>query len=248
MKYRQLYSEKLPDAFYSNVELPDGTVRKITRAEMVDPSLLPAGAKVFQLVSLESSGPPGEDTPLQFKGETFRPNKNSHWKLIYPDGMEALKRTGRVTKDGSKLRWKYYIDDYPLKVLSEVWDDTAGFNPEQRYVVETRTKVVERCLLMTTDPGDLVFDPTCVRKGTRVWCVKDGGRSLPVYGEGWGGADRGEANQEEANCGGATLLSEDGGGSPPVVPPHAGSSPPVVPPHGGGTLLPPRLWGGPGWG
>ncbi|PIK94239.1 DNA methylase [Synechococcus sp. 60AY4M2] len=234
MKYRQLYSEKLPDAFYSNVELPDGTVRKITRAEMVDPSLLPAGAKVFQLVSLESSGPPGEDTPLQFKGETFRPNKNSHWKLIYPDGMEALKRTGRVTKDGSKLRWKYYIDDYPLKVLSEVWDDTAGFNPEQRYVVETRTKVVERCLLMTTDPGDLVFDPTCVRKGTRVWCVKDGGRSLPVYGEGWGGADRGEANQEEANCGGATLLSEDGGGSPPVVPPHAGSSPPVVPPHGGG--------------
>jgi hypothetical protein len=108
LKYRQLYSEKLPDAFYSNVELPDGTVRKITRAEMVDPSLLPAGAKVFQLVSLESSGPPGEDTPLQFKGETFRPNKNSHWKLIYPDGMEALKRTGRVTKDGSKLRWKYY--------------------------------------------------------------------------------------------------------------------------------------------
>lgn len=206
MKYRQLYSEKLPDAFYSNVELPDGTVRKITRAEMVDPSLLPAGAKVFQLVSLESSGPPGEDTPLQFKGETFRPNKNSHWKLIYPDGMEALKRTGRVTKDGSKLRWKYYIDDYPLKVLSEVWDDTAGFNPEQRYVVETRTKVVERCLLMTTDPGDLVFDPTCVRKGTRVWCVKDGGRSLPVYGEGWGGASRGRAGRGEANQEEATLI------------------------------------------
>jgi adenine-specific DNA-methyltransferase len=175
LKYRQLYSEKLPDAFYSNVELPDGTVRKITRAEMVDPSLLPSGARVFQLVSLESSGPPGEDTPLEFEGETFRPNKNRHWSLTYPDGMEALKRTGRMVKDGSKLRWKYYISDYPLKVLSEVWDDTAGFNPDQKYVVETRTKVVERCLLMTTDPGDLVFDPTC-GSGTTAFVAEQWGR------------------------------------------------------------------------
>jgi len=175
LKYRPLYSEKLPDAFYSNVELPDGTVRKITRAEMVDPAVLPLGARVFQLVSLESSGPPGEDTPLEFEGETFRPNKNRHWSLTYPDSMEGLKRTGRMVKDGNKLRWKYYISDYPLKVLSEVWDDTAGFNPEQKYVVETRTKVVERCLLMTTDPGDLVFDPTC-GSGTSAFVAEQWGR------------------------------------------------------------------------
>jgi adenine-specific DNA-methyltransferase len=175
LKYRQLYAEKLPDAFYSNVELPDGIVRKITRAEMVDPSLLPSGARVFQLVSLESSGPPKEDTPLEFEGEIFRPNKNSHWKLTYPDGMEALKHTGRIVKDGNKLRWKYYISDYPLKVLSEVWDDTAGFNPDQKYVVETRTKVIERCLLMTTDPGDLVFDPTC-GSGTTAYVAEQWGR------------------------------------------------------------------------
>jgi len=175
LKYRQLYSEKLPDAFYSNVELPDGTVRKITRAEMVDPSTLPSGARVFQLVSLNSPGPPGKDTPLDFDGETFRPNKNSHWKLTYPDGMEALKRTGRMVKDGSKLRWKYYIDDYPLKVLSEVWDDTAGFIHDQKYVVETRTKVIERCLLMTTDPSDLVLDPTC-GSGTTAYVAEQWGR------------------------------------------------------------------------
>ncbi|MBX6420317.1 MAG: site-specific DNA-methyltransferase, partial [Nevskia sp.] len=175
LKYRQLYSEKHPDAFYSNVELLGGTVRKITQAEMVDPSLLPSGARVFQLVSLESSGPSGGDTPLEFEGETFRPNKNSHWKLAYPEGMEALKKTGRIVKDGNKLRWKYYISDYPLKVLSEVWDDTAGFNPDQRYVVETRTKVVERCLLMTTDPGDLVFDPTC-GSGTTAYVAEQWGR------------------------------------------------------------------------
>lgn len=175
LKYHQLYSEKFPDSFYSNVELQDGTVRKITRAEMVDPSLLPQGARVFRLVSLESSGPPSEDTPLEFEEETFRPNKNSHWKLAYPEGMEALKRTKRMVKDGNKLRWKYYINDYPLKVISEVWYDTTGFNPDQKYVVETRTKVIERCLLMTTDPGDLVFDPTC-GSGTTAFVAEQWGR------------------------------------------------------------------------
>jgi adenine-specific DNA-methyltransferase len=175
LKYRQLYSEKLPDDFYSNVELPDGSVRKATRAELIDPSVLPSGARVFQLVSLESSGPPDRETPLEFEGQVFSPNKNSHWKLVYPDGMEALKRTERMLRDGNKLRWKYYISDYPLKVLSEVWGDTAGFNPDQRYVVETRTKVVERCLLMTTDPGDLVFDPTC-GSGTTAYVAEKWGR------------------------------------------------------------------------
>ena len=128
-----------------------------------------------ETAGLESSGPPKEDTPFEFDGKIFRPNKNRHWSLTYPDGMNALKKTGRILKDGNKLRWKYYIADYPLKVLSEVWNDTAGFNPDQRYVVETRTKVVERCLLMTTDPGDLVFDPTC-GSGTTAYVAEKWGR------------------------------------------------------------------------
>ncbi len=89
--------------------------------------------------------------------------------------MEALKKTDRIVLDGKKLRWKYYISDYPLKVLSEVWSDTAGFNPDQKYVVETRTRVVERCLLMTTDPGDLVLDPTC-GSGTTAYVAEQWGR------------------------------------------------------------------------
>ncbi len=175
VKYRQLFFEKLPDSFYSNVELSNGTIRKITKAESIDPSLLPSGAKVFQLVSLESSGSAKEDTPFEFKGETFRPEKNSHWKLSYPNSMNALKNTGRIIKNGNKLRWKYYIDDYPLKVLSEVWTDTSGFNASQKYVVETRPKVIQRCILMTTDPGDLVFDPTC-GSGTTAYVAEKWGR------------------------------------------------------------------------
>jgi adenine-specific DNA-methyltransferase len=95
IKYRQLYSKKLPDAFYSNVELADSSVRKITHAEMVDPLLLPAGARVFRLVSLESAGPSGEDTPLEFEGEKFRPSKNGHWKLNLP------RQHGSLEEDGS---------------------------------------------------------------------------------------------------------------------------------------------------
>ena len=175
IKYNQLFLSKNPDNFYCNVELPSGKTRKVLKAEMSDMSLLPEGAKIFQLVSLESAGPANVDTPLEFEGEIFRPNNNRHWSLAYPEGMEALKSSGRMIKDGKKLRWKYYIDDYPLKVLSEIWTDTSGFNPDQKYVVETRAKVVQRCLLMTTDPGDLVLDITC-GSGTTAAVAEQWGR------------------------------------------------------------------------
>ena len=87
-------------------------------------------------MSLESAGSAQKDTPFEFKGEIFRPQNNRHWSLSYPGGMETLKTTGRIVKDGKKLRWKYYINDYPLKVISEVWNDTSGFNSGQIYVVE----------------------------------------------------------------------------------------------------------------
>ena len=175
LKYNSLFHKKKPDDFYSNVELGNGSVRKITKSEILDTSLLPFGAKIFQLVSLESSGPSKEDTPFKFEGNIFRPSSNSHWKLKYPESMNALCKTGRIMKEGKKLRWKYYISDYPLKVFSEIWNDTSGFNRNQKYVVETRPKVIERCILMTTDPGDLVLDPTC-GSGTTAYVAEKWGR------------------------------------------------------------------------
>ena len=124
---------------------------------------------------MESAGSSQDDTPFEFEGEVFRPSRNRHWSLSYPHGMNALKQSGRIVKAGNKIRWKYFIDDYPLKVVSEVWNDTSGFNRDQRYVVETRTKVVERCLMMTTDPGDLVLDPTC-GSGTTAYVAEQWGR------------------------------------------------------------------------
>ena len=174
-KYRQLYSEKEPDNFYNLVELPDRSLRRLTDNEKADVRKHFPNSRVFRLVSLESAGSSGKDTPVEFEGGTYRPNRNSHWKLAYPQGMNVLKRSGRIVRTGNKIRWKYFIEDYPLKVLSEVWSDTAGFNRDQTYVVETRTKIVERCILMTTDPGDLVLDPTC-GSGTTAYVSEQWGR------------------------------------------------------------------------
>ena len=174
-KFRMLYDKKLPDGFYSHIESENGMSRKLTIEERANPESLLRKGKVFRLVSLESPGPASKKTPFEFEGQTFEPSSNSHWKLKYPEGMEGLRVSNRIIKDGSKIRWKYYIDDYPVKVLSEIWQDTSGFSFNQRYVVETRPKVIERCLLMTTDPGDLVLDPTC-GSGTTATVAEQWGR------------------------------------------------------------------------
>ena len=136
--------------------------------------------RIFQYVSLESQGKANQDTPFEFNGKTYRPSKNSHWKLSYPDGMARLLLSGRIESQGNKLRYKLYIDDYPVKRFSDVWTDTSGFSSNQLYVVETRPKVVERCLLMTTDPGDLVLDPTC-GSGTTAYVAEQWGSPLDYH-------------------------------------------------------------------
>ena len=76
--------------------------------------------------------------------------------------MGELERQRRLMKLGTKLYFIFYFDDYPLTLLTNFWNDTAGgFSEAKRFVVETHPKVVQRCLLLTTDPGDLIFDPTC---------------------------------------------------------------------------------------
>jgi len=100
--------------------------------------------------------------PVELDGRTFRPNERSRWKTN-EEGMDALKRARRLQATERGLYYVRYFDDFSATGFSDVWDDTviAGFVSSKGYVVETSTKVVQRCLLMTTDPGDLVLDPTC---------------------------------------------------------------------------------------
>ena len=117
------------------------------------------------------------DTPLEFGGEVFRPNPNNHWKATWPDGMERLKVAHRIGRVGSTLSYVRYMNDNPVNPLTNSWMDTsfAGFATNKKYVVETNPKVIQRCIMMTTDPGDLVFDPTC-GSGTTAYVAEQWGR------------------------------------------------------------------------
>jgi adenine-specific DNA-methyltransferase len=178
LKYRQLYKEKAfggeGASAYNRVQLPDGTRRALTSAEKADISVLPKGSKIYRLDNLTSQRPPG-DFPISLNGKTYRPRRG-YWKTGEP-GMESLKARNRLEPTETGLYYVRYLDDFPVFPVTNLWDDTgiAGFASDKKYVVETSIKVVDRCLLMATDPGDLVLDVTC-GSGTTAFVAEEWGR------------------------------------------------------------------------
>ena len=183
VKYRQLFLEKpglkTGDKAYKNIELADGSRRLMSKDERSGRKPLPEGSRIFRYDNLQSSGSASSDTPFEFEGEVFRPNRNNCWKTTYPDGMTRLKAARRIGRSrvGNTLSYIRYMPDNPVKQLTNSWMDTsfAGFATDKKYVVETNPKVIQRCILMTTDPGDLVFDPTC-GSGTTAYVAEQRGR------------------------------------------------------------------------
>ena len=178
IKYYQLFEEKPTiDNAYRFVEIPNNERRPLTKEEKENPSILPTGAKILRYGDLQSQGASKEDTPFEFNGKVFIPNSGSHWKANYPDGMERLKKANRIELVGNTLSFVRYVEDYPVSPINNAWMDTgvAGFASDKKYVVETNPKVIARCLLMTTDPGDLVLDPTC-GSGTTAFVAEQWGR------------------------------------------------------------------------
>jgi adenine-specific DNA-methyltransferase len=177
IKYRQLYADKYlggeGGSGYTWVELPDGTRRRMTPGERRDPAHVPEQAKIFTLDNLTSQRPPG-DFPVELRGKIYRPARG-YWKTG-EDGIERLKAANRLEPSGNYIRYVRYFSDFPVYPLSNVWDDTsiAGFTSEKLYAVQTTPKVIQRCILISTDPGDLVLDPTC------------GGGTTPYVAEQWG--------------------------------------------------------------
>jgi adenine-specific DNA-methyltransferase len=180
-KYNPLYTGKQNkdrgDEAYKFIELPDGSRRAMTLAEREGSEPIPENAKIYRLGDLQSSGSAKEDTPFFFNGKTFRPNPNNHWKANYPVGMERLKDARRIEQSGRNIYYVRYLDDNPLNPITNSWMDTgiAGFASDKLYVVQTNQKVIQRCLLMTTDPGDLVMDITC-GSGTTAVVAEQWGR------------------------------------------------------------------------
>jgi adenine-specific DNA-methyltransferase len=113
--------------------------------------------------------------PLKFKGEEFWPTAGRSWSTN-KEGAARLMAANRLAKNGNTINYVRYASDFGVKPLTNLWNDAAsGVGMEKTYVVQTNVKVVERCLLMTTDPGDLVLDPTC-GSGTTAFVAEQWGR------------------------------------------------------------------------
>ena len=125
---------------------------------------------------LTSQGASASSQPLRYCSRTFQPPPGLHWKTTVP-GMERLNRAGRVFLVGNTLRYLRFLNDFPVVPFTNNWTDTgiAGFAADKIFVVQTLPKVVERCVLMTTDPSDLVMDPTC-GSGTTAYVAEQWGR------------------------------------------------------------------------
>ena len=91
--------------------------------------------------------------------------------------MEALEKAGRLEAAGNGLYFKRYLDDFAFRPITDSWDDTGtgGFAEQRIYVVQTGQKIIQRCILMTTNPGDLILDPTC-GSGTSAFLAEQWGR------------------------------------------------------------------------
>ncbi len=146
---------------YDNVELVDGTIRKAEDEEMLGRKLLPQGARFFALTSAVSDGfRQNTSVPFEWHGITFDPGRTLNWKTTV-EGMIRLCELRRILpRPGSFRIYKRYFDDFPFRVLNNVWMDVRGALGRV-YAVQTSAQVAQRCVLMSTDPGDLVLDPTC---------------------------------------------------------------------------------------
>lgn len=154
--------------------------RKMTPEELDGSQPIPDGYRVLSHDTLYSQGSPSDpaDEIFVWRGREFRCPANTHWKPgVKSGGMQRLSDANRLMLVGNTLRYKRYLDDLPVYRLDNVWNDTArsGFARKKQYVVETSEKVVQRCMLMTTDPGDLVLDITC-GSGTTAVVAEQWGR------------------------------------------------------------------------
>jgi adenine-specific DNA-methyltransferase len=180
--YRQLLVDKSAGdtgaELYSLVRLPDGSTRRISSEERDNLGLLPAGARLFRPDNLMSQRPlQGNDVrEFVFEGRKYSPGSGV-FKTDLP-GLNMLALAGRLWPTrGGTLQYVRFLDDFPAMPINNVWSDTGtgSFTEPKVYVVQTNAKVIQRCLLMTTDPGDLVLDPTC-GSGTTAYVAEQWGR------------------------------------------------------------------------
>jgi adenine-specific DNA-methyltransferase len=168
IKYRQLFEEKMvgegisTGERYDQLESPDGKIRRpMNKEEKKNPDKIPNGWKPYKLSNpcSQHDNPNHRINPLEFEGEKFYPPKDRQWSVPV-ERMYDLIKANRIVSTGKNLAYVMFIEDYPVMPINNIWIDFL-LRTSRIFVVQTSEKVIERCLLMTTDPGDLVLDITC---------------------------------------------------------------------------------------
>ncbi len=155
----------------------EGNCRGVSTYEQDGRKSLPPGARLYNPDNFLSQGMSASPQPFFYNGTIYEPNNSNHWKASYPVGMQRLAQAGRVHVAKNSIRYRRFADDFAVKARGNIWTDTltGSFTDSKIYVVQTNTKVIERCILMSTDPGDLVLDPTC-GSGTTAYVAEQWGR------------------------------------------------------------------------
>ena len=180
LKYHQLF---LPKVFgqegatkYSRIELADGSRRSITDVER-ETGVFPQGSRLWVDADLTSQGVTNSEQNFTYNGKTYNPGATRHWTTTI-DGLKRLSEENRIYVANGSLRYIRYLDDYPINPITNLWGDIGGIQSRKDgkiYVVQTANKAIERCMLMQTDPGDLVLDITC-GSGTSAYVAEQWGR------------------------------------------------------------------------
>jgi adenine-specific DNA-methyltransferase len=174
-KYRKLFQSRSVEGEFHHCwfENTDGSREKMSKHQLYNHSLLPNQSKVYRLKSLEPSG--RMDSGMfnyTFQNKKFNHPKNGFGTTL--EGLDRLAKTNRLQPEGNRLCYVLYAAEGDAAQMTAPWGDTVGAD-NKNYVVQTNTNVVQRCILMTTDPGDLVLDPTC-GSGTTAYVAEQWGR------------------------------------------------------------------------
>ena len=182
VKFNRIYVQRSyeGESRYDQLQLSDGSYRPLTKEEKNNPSIIPDGEKVFRFDNLTSSRPAqeGDLREFSFDGNKYTPGRGTFKTDL--TGMENLAKAGRL-KPTSRgiLNYQRFRSDFPFSAIGNLWGDISGSvqsrSDPKIYVVQTGTSGIQRCILMTTDPGDLVFDPTC-GSGTTAVVAEQWGR------------------------------------------------------------------------
>jgi adenine-specific DNA-methyltransferase len=179
LKFNRLFERRSPElgGTWSFVELPNGERRKLTKEEIENPDLIQKNGKVFASYKLAPAGfNEGADFDVTYKNKKYKPPLTAggrSWK-ISEAGMKRLVEANRVLPSGDTLRFVAYYDDFPYKEIDHLWEKMASTS-EKIYAVQTSVETIQHCILMTTNAGDLVFDPTC-GSGTTAFVAELRGR------------------------------------------------------------------------